>query len=72
VYILRAVGQAIMGPIDSSRYTNLTDGTWNEKFAASVLVIGIMAIGIAPFWLHSLLAPGAKTIIQHIERSIAI
>lgn len=72
VYVLRAVGQAIMGPIDSSRYNNLTDGTWNEKFAASVLIIGIMAIGIAPFWLHNLLAPGAKAIIQQIERSIAI
>jgi len=72
VYILRAVGQAIMGPIDSARYNNLSDGTWNEKLAASVLIIGIMTIGIAPFWLHSLLAPGTKTIIQHVERSIAI
>ncbi len=72
VYILRAVGQAIMGPIDSARYNNLTDGTWNEKFAASVLIIGIMTIGIAPFWLHNLVAPGAKTIIQHVERSIAL
>src|SRR3954468_5055260 len=71
VYILRAVGQAIMGPIDSARYNNLTDGTWNEKLAAAVLIIGIMAIGSAPFWLHNLLAPGAKTIIQHVERSIA-
>jgi NADH-quinone oxidoreductase subunit M len=72
VYILRAVGQAIMGPIDSARYHNLTDGTWNERLAASVLIIGIMTIGIAPFWLHDLLAPGSKTIIQHVARSIAI
>jgi NADH-quinone oxidoreductase subunit M len=72
VYILRAIGQAIMGPIDSARYNNLSDGSWNEKLAASVLIIGIMAIGIAPFWLQSLLAPGAKTIIQHVERSISI
>jgi NADH-quinone oxidoreductase subunit M len=72
VYVLRAVGQAIMGPIDSARYNNLTDGTWNEKFAASILIIGIMTIGCAPFWLHDLLVPGAKTIIQHVERSIAI
>jgi NADH-quinone oxidoreductase subunit M len=61
-----------MGPIDSARYNNLTDGTWNEKFAASILIIGIMTIGCAPFWLHDLLVPGAKTIIQHVERSIAI
>lgn len=72
VYILRAVGQAIMGPVDGSRYNNLTDGAWNEKLAASVLIIGIMTIGIAPFWLQNLLAPGAKSIIHHVERSIAI
>jgi len=72
VYILRAVGQAIMGPIDNTRYNNLTDGTWNERLAASLLITGIVAIGSAPFWLHNLLTPGSKTIIQHIERSIAI
>jgi len=72
VYVLRAVGQAIMGPIDSARYNNLTDGTWNEKLAASILIIGIMAIGTAPFWLHNLLAPGVETIIQQVEGIIKV
>ena len=65
VYILRAVGQAIMGPITDAHYNQLTDATWNEKFAAGILLIGIVAIGIAPFWLNNLINPATKTIIEH-------
>jgi NADH-quinone oxidoreductase subunit M len=72
VYILRAVGQTIMGPLSNSSHNKLTDGTWNEKFAAATLIVGIMAIGIAPFWLNELLAPGAETIIKHIQKAITI
>lgn len=72
VYILRAVGHAIMGPVKNAHYNDLTDGTWNEKFATGILIVGIMAIGIAPFWLSKLLSPGTETIIKHIERAITI
>src|SRR5689334_13250584 len=48
VYILRAVGQTIMGPISNVHYLALPDATWNEKFAAGLLIIGIVAIGVAP------------------------
>ena len=65
VYILRAVGQAIMGPITDEHYNQLTDATWNEKFAAAILLIGIIAIGVAPFWLSNLINPSTKTIIEH-------
>src|SRR5205814_6191477 len=57
VYILRAVGQVIMGPLPT-RTTGSplfwrgaggkVDATWNEKFAAGILIIGIVAIGVAP------------------------
>jgi len=66
VYILRAVGQAIMGPINNKHYLSLHDATWNEKFAAAILIIGIVAIGIAPFWLHDLITPGTLNIINKI------
>ncbi|MBC7827377.1 MAG: NADH-quinone oxidoreductase subunit M [Chitinophagaceae bacterium] len=72
VYILRAVGLVIMGPIKNADHNGLADGTWNEKFAAGILIIGIVAIGIAPFWLNELLGPGTQTIIKHIEKAIAI
>jgi NADH-quinone oxidoreductase subunit M len=72
VYILRAVGQTIMGPFKDAHYNNLVDASWNEKFAAAILIIGIMIIGVAPFWLNELLTPGTETIIRHIQGAITI
>src|SRR6186997_257316 len=66
VYILRAVGSAIMGEIPSATFLNLPDARWNEKFAAAILIIGIVAIGVAPFWLYELIHPGAETIMTKI------
>src|SRR5450755_2552504 len=49
VYVLRAAGQTVMGPVTDTHYNNLNDAGWNEKLAAVLLVTGIVAIGIAPF-----------------------
>lgn len=74
VYILRAVGKAIMGPLTPSLSTGgrvgLADANWNEKWAAGLLVIGIVLIGIAPFWLNDLITPSADTIINRIIATI--
>jgi NADH-quinone oxidoreductase subunit M len=66
VYILRAVGQAAMGPLHTG-YECLSDATWNEKISAIVLVAGIIAIGLAPFWLNNLVSPAAEVIMQKIS-----
>lgn len=59
VYILRAMGKVIMGPLQVDGATGphnlISDARWNEKIAAGVLIIGIIAIGIAPFWLTELI-----------------
>ncbi len=65
VYILRAAGKTIMGPL-SSTYDHLTDATWNEKLAAGVLIVAILVIGIAPFWLTDLIKPGTAIIMQKV------
>lgn len=74
VYILRAVGKTAMGPAqavggDASRlhHEGKTDAAWNEKLAAAVLVAGILAIGLAPFWLHDLIDGGAAIISEKIS-----
>jgi len=81
VYILRAVGQAIMGPLKTSADSSPlllrgtggeVDATWNEKFAAAILIIGIVAIGIAPFWLNNLITPATENIIQHTISTITL
>lgn len=65
VYILRAVGQTAMGPI-KEEYAHLSDATWNEKLAAAVLIVGIVAIGMAPFWLKDLIDPGTELIMSKL------
>jgi NADH-quinone oxidoreductase subunit M len=55
VYILRATGRALMGPIKDPQYNNLTDASWNERLTGVLLVAGILVIGVAPFWLTELI-----------------
>jgi len=66
VYILRATGQTIMGPLKDAHYSGLTDASWTERLAGILLVAGIVAIGVAPFWLNRLLSPGVSTIMDQI------
>jgi NADH-quinone oxidoreductase subunit M len=65
VYILRATGKTIMGPM-SAAYDKLNDATWNEKLAASILIIGIVVIGVAPFLITKLIAPGTEIIMNKV------
>ena len=65
VYILRATGKTVMGPMGKV-YEQLPDAGWNEKLAAGILVIGILAMGIAPFWLNELVRPGTGIIMKRL------
>ena len=66
VYILRATGKAIMGPIVNDEHLSLGDAGWNERLAAGLLILGIVVIGIAPFLLKNLINPGTEIIIQKV------
>lgn len=55
VYILRATGRTLMGPIKYPQYNSLTDAAWNEQLTGILLVAGILVIGTAPFWLTELI-----------------
>jgi NADH-quinone oxidoreductase subunit M len=66
VYILRATGKAIMGPVVNNEHLSLGDARWNERLAAGLLILGIVVIGIAPFLLKDLINPGTNIIIQKI------
>lgn len=70
VYILRAAGKAVMGPIVNEHFLHLKDATWNEKFASVLLILAILAIGIAPFWLYNLIEPDAQIIMEHISGAV--
>jgi NADH-quinone oxidoreductase subunit M len=75
VYILRAIGQTAMGPLKIPEQSSPllrrgvggeADATWNERLAAIILVAGIVAIGVAPFWLNDLLKPAIEVIMSKI------
>lgn len=66
VYILRAAGKSIMGPLGSDSYQQLSDAKWFEKSAAILLIFGILVVGMAPFWLINLIQPGTEFIINKL------
>ncbi len=66
VYILRAIGQVAMGPIKNESYQAIKDATWNERLGTALLVIGIVAIGVAPYWLNDLIRPAAEIIMNRV------
>jgi len=66
VYILRAIGKTAMGPL-REEFSGIGDAKWNEKLAAVILIAGILAIGIAPYWLNDLVAPGADVIMHKLS-----
>ena len=70
-YILRAVGKVAMGPIRTD-FAALPDASWNEKLAAIVLVVGILAIGTAPFWLNDLVNPATEIIKQKLMMPVPL
>lgn len=69
VYILRALGKVMMGPMQDEHHVSITDARWNEKLAAVILIAGIVVIGVAPFLLQQLLQPGAEKIMLNVLRA---
>jgi NADH-quinone oxidoreductase subunit M len=70
VYILRATGKTVMGPMNDS-YIAVKDANWNEKLAAGLLIGGIVAVGVAPFLLNQLITPGTESIMQQVTKSVS-
>jgi NADH-quinone oxidoreductase subunit M len=66
VYILRVVGMMLMGPIKNESYLTLEKVTWYEKFGILLLLIPIVAIGVAPFWLSETIMESLKPFIQGV------
>jgi NADH-quinone oxidoreductase subunit M len=67
VYILRAAGKTVMGPLPED-YVGLRDAAWYERSAAVLLIIAILLIGIAPFLINQLIAPGTNSIVQQLQK----
>lgn len=78
VYILRALGKVMWGPLaisdeqltmNNENQIHFGDAGWNEKLAAVILIAGVVLIGVAPFLLMNLISSGAEVITQNILRA---
>lgn len=55
VYILRAIGKTAMGPL-KTEFSGISDANGYERAAVLLLIIGILAIGLAPDWMIRLIS----------------
>ena len=66
VYILRVVGMMLMGPVKNPEYLNLPRVTWYEKTGILLLLLPIIAMGVAPLWLSNMILESIAPFIEGV------
>jgi NADH-quinone oxidoreductase subunit M len=66
VYILRVIAILLLGPTTNEQYENFTDARWYEKVSAITLISFVVLIGLAPFWLSSMIGSSLQPILNKI------
>jgi NADH-quinone oxidoreductase subunit M len=66
VYILRVVAILLLGPTTNEHHEHLTDAKWFEKVSVITLISSVAAIGIAPYWLSSMIGTSLHPIVEKI------
>jgi NADH-quinone oxidoreductase subunit M len=66
VYILRVVAILLLGPTTDPHYEHLTDAKWYEKISTVTLIGSVAAIGLAPYWLSTMIGVSLQPIVEKI------
>ena len=66
VYILRVVAILLLGPTKNEHFEHLTDAKWFEKVSVITLITSVAAIGLAPYWLSSMIGVSLHPIVDKI------
>ncbi|HMB62056.1 MAG TPA: NADH-quinone oxidoreductase subunit M [Eudoraea sp.] len=66
VYILRVVGMMLMGPVPKQAFFTMDRVTWYEKIGILLMLIPMIAIGVAPFWLSEMILESLHPFIQGV------
>ena len=66
VYILRLVGKIMMGPLETNDVNDLPKATWFEKTGILLLMIPVVGIGVAPYWLSDMIMKSLEPFIQGV------
>jgi len=67
VYILRVVGKILLGPVTDDKFNSITDAEWHERAVTIMLILAIVGIGMAPFWLSDLITQSLGSIIHKLN-----
>lgn len=70
VYILRAAGSSLMGPVVNKDYHSLKDASWNERLSAVALIACIVIMGVLPFAVNNLISPSTGNMMINIQRML--
>jgi NADH-quinone oxidoreductase subunit M len=66
VYILRVVGTLLMGEVKNDSYNEFPPAKWYEKLATTSLIIGILIVGLIPFWLSNMISDSLGIIVSRL------
>jgi len=67
VYILRLVGKILYGNHVNEHHLELTDATWDERFAVICLVLCIAGLGMAPWWINDMISESMLPVLQFLK-----
>ena len=70
VYILRVVGKILYGEVSDKHYLELTDATWDERFAVCCLIACVAGLGLAPMWASNVIGDAVNPIINVLSQNI--
>lgn len=66
VYILRVVGKILYQKVADPHFEELTDASWDERFAVICLIFCVAGLGIAPLWASNVISDAVGPILLNI------
>jgi len=64
VYVLRAAGIMLFGPIRNKKFELLKDAAWHEKITIFLLIFVIAGMGMFPGWLSDMISESVIPIVN--------
>ena len=66
VYILRVIAILLLGPTTNEHFEHLPAAKWFEKISLVTLITAVAAIGLAPFWLSTMIGASLQPVVDRI------
>jgi NADH-quinone oxidoreductase subunit M len=70
VYILRVVGKILYGKLQDPHHAGLSDATWWERVSVVTLIIAVVALGSAPFWISDMIHNSLMPVVNKLMTAL--